>query len=243
MIIARRINPTPFNTLALGGAVTVEGALVVGTTNVLNAINNISLTPGPTGPQGAQGIQGIQGLTGATGTGATGPAGAQGIQGLTGATGATGPAPDTSLYALKASPVFSGTVTTEELAVGTAQANKNLQVNGNITATGFTNHKPWVSFEMRMSGTTPTVTTTSGFNTVTAANVTRTSVGTYSIQFPLHPNSNTFFPNIIARTADGTGFYYPTIKFISPTTTTNLVVYMRNATSLVDGDFFFCTIP
>ena len=51
------------------------------------------------------------------------------------------------------------------------------------------------------------------------------------------------FPNIIARTADGTGFYYPTIKFISPTTTTNLVVYMRNATSLVDGDFFFCTIP
>jgi hypothetical protein len=235
---------------------------------VLNAINNKSLTPGPTGATGAQGIQGIQGLTGATGpagaqgiqgltgakgdtgaqgiqglTGATGPAGAQGIQGLTGATGATGPAPDTSLYALKASPVFSGTVTTEELAVGTAQANKNLQVNGNITATGFTNHKPWVSFEMRMSGTTPTVTTTSGFNTVTAANVTRTAVGIYSIQFPLHPNSNTFFPNIIARTADANGFYYPTIKFISPTTTTNLVVYIRNATSLFDGDFFFCTIP
>ena len=125
----------------------------------------------------------------------------------------------------------------------------DLTVTGNTTFTGsvgFTNHKPWVSFEMRMSGTTPTVTTTSGFNTVTAANVTRTSVGTYSIQFPLHPNSNTFFPNIIARTADGTGFYYPTIKFISPTTTTNLVVYMRNTTTipaLVDGDFFFCTIP
>jgi hypothetical protein len=149
----------------INGTATVSGALFVGTTNVLNAINNISLTPGPTGATGAQGIQGIQGLTGATGpagaqgiqgltgakgdtgaqgiqglTGATGPAGAQGIQGLTGATGATGPAPDTSLYALKASPVFSGTVTTEELAVGTAQANKNLVVNGNMTVNG---NGPW----------------------------------------------------------------------------------------------------
>ena len=97
---------------------------------------------------------------------------------------------------------------------------------------------------MRMSGTTPTVTTTSGFNTVTAANCVRTSVGTYSITLPLHPNGNTFFfPNIMARTADVNGFYYPTIKFISPATTTNLTAYVRNATSLVDGDFFFCTIP
>ena len=121
MIIARRITPPASNPLALGGSVTVEGALVVGTTNVLDAINNISLTPGATGATGATGPagpQGIQGLTGAKGD--TGDTGAQGIQGLTGATGLTGPAPDTSLYALKASPVFSGTVTTEELAVGTA---------------------------------------------------------------------------------------------------------------------------
>jgi hypothetical protein len=89
----------------INGTATVSGALFVGTTNVLNAINNISLTPGPTGATGAQGIQGIQGLTGATGpagaqgiqglvgaNGTTGTAGAQGIQGLTGATGATGPA-------------------------------------------------------------------------------------------------------------------------------------------------------
>ena len=96
---------------------------------------------------------------------------------------------------------------------------------------------------MRMSGTTATIGTTSGFNTVTAANCVRTSVGTYSITLPLHPNGNTFFPNIIARTSDANGFYYPTIKFISPTTTTNLTAYVRNGTSLVDGDFFFCTIP
>ena len=35
--------------------VTVTGALTVNGTNILNAINNISLTPGPTGPQGATG--------------------------------------------------------------------------------------------------------------------------------------------------------------------------------------------
>ena len=97
---------------------------------------------------------------------------------------------------------------------------------------------------MRMSGTTATISTTSGFNTVTAANCVRTSVGTYSITLPLHPNGNTFIPNIIARTsAEAGGYYYPTIKFISPTTTTNLTAYVRNATSLVDGDFFFCIIP
>ena len=82
MITARRIQPPPTANLNLGGSVIVEEALIVGTTNVLNAINNISLTPGPTGPAGAQGIQGL--------TGATGPAGAQGIQGLTGATGPAG---------------------------------------------------------------------------------------------------------------------------------------------------------
>ena len=49
------------------GTATISGDLVVGTTNVLNAINNISLTPGPTGATGATGAQGIQGLTGATG--------------------------------------------------------------------------------------------------------------------------------------------------------------------------------
>jgi hypothetical protein len=75
--------------------------------SVWNAINNISLTPGPTGPQGPQGLQGATGLTGATGpqglqglqgatgltgaVGATGPQGLQGATGLTGAVGATGP--------------------------------------------------------------------------------------------------------------------------------------------------------
>ena len=84
-------------------------------------------------------------------------------------------------------------------------------------------------------------------HTATAANCVRTSVGTYSITLPLHPNGNTFIPNIIARTsAEAGGYYYPTIKFISPTTTTNLTAYVRNTAAtpaLVDGDFFFCTIP
>ena len=107
-IIARKIGPPPTTSLTFGGTVevddylisdggaklgttiingtaTISSALFVGTTNVMNAINNISLTPGP------QGIQGLTGATGAKGdTGATGPAGAQGIQGLTGATGPAG---------------------------------------------------------------------------------------------------------------------------------------------------------
>ena len=293
----------------INGTATVSGALFVGTTNVLNAINNISLTPGPTGATGAQGIQGIQGLTGATGpagaqgiqglvgangttgtagaqgiqgltgaTGATGPAGAEGIQGLTGATGATGPAPNTSIFAPLANPVFTGTTTCSgtsgnissaliryqqhgfcsmyfdtinsssvpiEKAQIFAGQNGGLQVCTNtahsiklsanrevapmtpsieISGTGNKSvtinspfiYKPWVSFEMRMSGTTATIGTTSGFNTATAANCVRTSVGTYSITLPLHPNGNSFIPNIIARTsAEAGGYYYLTIIYKS----------------------------
>ncbi len=81
---------------------------------------------------------------------------------------------------------------------------------------------------MRMSGTTAPISTTSGFNTATAADCVRTSVGTYSITLPLHPHGNTFIPNIITRIlTEAGGFYYPTIKLITPTTTTNLTAYVR----------------
>jgi hypothetical protein len=87
----------------LGEAI-ITGALVVGTASVMNAISNVSLTPGPIGPQGSQGVagatgpQGLQGLAGTAGAagaegaaGATGPQGPQGLAGATGAAGVIGP--------------------------------------------------------------------------------------------------------------------------------------------------------
>jgi hypothetical protein len=239
-ITARRINPTPFNTLALGGAVTVEGALVVGTTNVLNAINNISLTPGPTGPQGIQGIQGLIGATGAAGsngtTGATGPAGAQGIQGLTGATGTTGPAPDTSFFAPLASPAFAG----------------NVSVSGDLAVNGFYAVKPWVSFELRSGVTasapdaTYSVLWNNGYKSVLTANVTRVNTFIYQFTFDKHPSGSSFTPVVVARTGStGNYYYWATVKWESQTTTTTTCsVWLRKGDStLSHGDFHFYTVP
>jgi hypothetical protein len=178
MIIARRIAPPPFSTLALGGAVTVEGALVVGTTNVLNAINNISLTPGPTGPQGIQGIQGL-----------------------------TGPAPDTSLYALNASPTFSGTVTTEELVVGTALANKNLTVNGNLEVLGNVNfaNPYWVAVVINFTGGIPTIVRNGGRNAATSLiRVSGQATGQIQFDFPTHPQGTTYIVSSSAVAGYGT---------------------------------------
>ena len=280
-ITARKIGPPAFTSLALGGTVqvddylisnggatlgatiinetaTVNGALFVGTTNVMNAINNISLTPGPTGPQGIQGIQGltgstgpagaqgIQGLTGSTGpagaqgiqgltglTRATGPAGSQGIQGLTGATGATGPAPDTSLYALNASPTFSGTVTTEELVVGTALANKNLTVNGNLEVLGNVNfaNPYWVAVVINFTGGNPYfVRANGGRNTATSlVRVSGQATGIIQFDFPAHPQG----VNYIIDTA-GIGAYatvYTTVR-----TSTRIGLVIRDSVSLALTD-------
>jgi hypothetical protein len=121
--------------------------------------------------------------------------------------------------------------------------NGDLTVSGNVNLTSFLPIKPWAGCEVRMSGTTVTVSQSTGYNTMTAANVIRSAVGVYTISIPLHPYVNNFTPVLTARTANATDFFYPTCKFISPTTTTNIVVYMRNGAVLFDGDFFFATIP
>jgi hypothetical protein len=237
---------------------TVNGALFVGTTNVMNAINNISLTPGPTGPQGIQGIQGltgstgpagaqgIQGLTGSTGpagaqgiqgltglTGATGPAGSQGIQGLTGATGATGPAPDTSLYALNASPTFSGTVTTEELVVGTALANKNLTVNGNLEVLGNVNfaNPYWVAVVINFTGGIPTIVRNGGRNAATSLiRVSGQATGIVQFDFPAHPQGTSYMVSATAVAGYGT-------IITSARTSTRIGISMRNtANALFDTE-------
>ena len=132
---------------------------------------------------------------------------------------------------------------------GNVLANGNLAVDGTLTVAGSVNLtsflpiKPWAGCEVRMSGTTVTVSQSTGYNTMTALNVIRSAVGVYTISFPPHPYVNNFIPLLVARTANASDFYYPTCKFISPTATTNIVVYMRNGAALIDGDFFFATIP
>lgn len=89
----------------------------------------IGLT-GAKGDTGSQGLQGVKGDTGAAGTNGTngaqgiqgvkGDTGAQGPQGVQGPQGATGPAPDVTVYALKANPQFTGTGYIPNLNVGGA---------------------------------------------------------------------------------------------------------------------------
>ena len=250
MIIARRIAPPPFSTLALGGAVTVEGALVVGTTNVLNAINNISLTPGPTGATGATGPAGAQGIQGLTG--AKGDTGAQGIQGLTGATGATGPAPDTSVFAPLASPSFSG----------------NVSMSGDLTVTGFLSAKPYVALRVTTTGGTPstvsgtpaTVTigtpgnvtlTQLGYNTTSVC--TRGSVGNTNYFIYIftwtgaHPLGSNFVPNVVYQTGSTTSAQ-PLGVITAAATSTSITVWLRATIGTIsnvlqDGTFYVYSVP
>ena len=106
-------------------------------------------------------------------------------------------------------------------------------------------YKPWVALEMRMSGTTVTIQSSSGYNTITTSNVIRSAAGNYTISFPVHPSSS-FIPVVTTRTGTDTGnYYYATCKFTTASATeSKLVVYIRNTAStpaLVDGDFFFRT--
>ena len=105
--------------------------------------------------------------------------------------------PDTTLYALKANPTFTGTVTTEELAVGTALANKNLAVNGNLSVSGFYSIKPYVAFYINTTNTsTGAFTVTSfGHHTITSSMITRVGTGgmAYRITFSqAHPSGGNF---------------------------------------------------
>ncbi len=108
-------------------------------------------------------------------------------------------------------------------------------------------YTPWGAlgaFEMRISGTTVTIQSISGYNTIGNA------AGIYTIAFPLHPAgaSSNFSPIVTTRTGTDTGnYYYATCKFSTATSTESKVtVYIRNTATtaaLVDGDFSVYTVP
>ena len=99
---------------------------------------------------------------------------------------------------------------------------------------------------MRISGTTVTVFSSSGFNAVVAANVVRSAAGVYTVSIPLHPNGSNFIPVVSSICADSE-FRYATVRFGTATATeSKFVVNVRNTVataSLVDGSFFFHTVP
>ena len=70
----------------------------------------------------------------------------------------------------------------------------SLRLAGGLTVPGVTLFKPWAAFEMRISGATATIFSSSGYNTVVAANVVRSAAGTYTVSVPLHPNAPNFIP-------------------------------------------------
>ena len=91
----------------------------------------------------------------------------------------------------------------------------SLSLAGGLTVQGATLFKPWAAFEMRISGTTVTIFSSSGFNTVVAANVVRSAAGTYTVSAPLHPNGSNFIPVVSSICADNE-FRYATVRFGSP---------------------------
>ncbi len=110
---------------------------------------------GATGAAGAIGPQGLQGVAGATGArglqraaGPTGPQDLPGVARATGPTGLAGPAPDTSVYALKLNPTFSGPILTEDLRANNTLRSNTIQsysttqatVSDNIAVTGTPEH-------------------------------------------------------------------------------------------------------
>ena len=99
---------------------------------------------------------------------------------------------------------------------------------------------------MRISGTTVTIFNSSGFNTVVAANVVRSAAGIYTVSIPLHLYGSNFVPVVSSICAD-TEFRYATVRFGTATATeSKFVANIRNAAAtaaLVDGSFFFHTVP
>jgi hypothetical protein len=122
----------------------------------------------------------------------------------------------------------------------------SLRQAGGLTVQGATFFKPWAAFEMRISGTAVTIFSSSGFNTVVAANVVRNAAGNYTVSIPLHPNAPNFIPVVSSICAD-TEFRYATVRFGTATATeSKFVVNIRNTAAtaaLVDGSFFFHTVP
>src|SRR5690606_30204370 len=89
-------------------------------TGLVDAINNIELTPGPEGPAGPEGPQGPQGEAGPQGD--QGPQGEQGIQGIQGPEGPEGPQGDPGEDLTHATPqaINAQTGTTYTLAASDA---------------------------------------------------------------------------------------------------------------------------
>ena len=144
--------------LTTNGNATVTGNLVVGTTNVLDAITNISLTPGPTGPQGDEGDKGDTGLTGPTGpkgdagpTGPTGPIGGTGLTGLVGPIGPTGPKGDTGPTGPKGDTGETGTFSATDLV----NLQTTLDSKANLNNPVFTGTPQSANFRMNGIYTVP----------------------------------------------------------------------------------------
>ena len=122
----------------------------------------------------------------------------------------------------------------------------NLAAAGGLTVPGVTLFKSWAAFEMRISGTTVTIFSSSGFDTVVAANVVRSAAGTFTASVPLHPNAANFIP-VVSSICTDAEFRYATVRFGTATATeSKFVVNIRNAAAtaaLVDGSFFFHNVP
>ena len=136
---------------------------------------------------------------------------------------------------------FGGTT-----SVATLSGVGDLTITGRLTVPGQTLIRAWVAFEVRASTGTVSIFSTSGSNDVTAANVVRTAAGSYAVSVPLHPYGSNFVPVVTSRCGDP-DFRYATVRFVTATATeSKFVVNIRNAAAtpaLVDGDFFFHTVP
>ena len=130
-----------------------------------------------------------------------------------------------TIYAPLASPTFTGTATAPTINASTA-----LQVGGVNINTLYAPLYP-VQGQIQVSGTTPSITNTSGTSTIT--NVTRTSIGVYAVTWSPTINSSAYGVIGILRNQAGYLTYNGTIG-----TQMNINTYNTSGT-LVDAGFSF----
>ncbi len=133
------------------------------------------------------------------------------------------------MYALNASTILSGIVTTGELVVGTAAANKNLTVNGNLEVFGDVNfaNPYWVAVVIFPTGGNPCfVRANRGRNTATSlVRVTGHATGIIQFNFPAHFQGSNYLISASANCA------YATIYEVSKTSA-SIGFVLRNSLSL-----------
>jgi phosphoribosylformylglycinamidine (FGAM) synthase-like enzyme len=124
----------------------------------------------------------------------------------------------------------------------------NVSIGGDLSVTGFYARKPWVGYRVTTSAGVASLTDAMGFKT-TGVSVAHTSgANPYTVTIPAHVAGTAYqvVVQVFTNTSNTGTVAIPTVKIISDT---QFIVWLRGAfgtaaqASLVEGDFYFHTVP